>query len=377
MPPYKNQHYVPESYLKAWATDTSVSIYHLEQEREFPSQNISDICSRSYFNSEEVYIEPVLGKLEGAHAKAFNALRDGTLLRSLSIGERRLLLSFVFTQRQRTRLMRDEIRDSAEEYFRENIRKDVAAAGYDPTEYTDLEDVSFEQTVQNVHHFMMLHGILAPIGNHDLACAVLENETGIDFITSEAPVIFANPRFKEERDMTYVGMANGGLQVYCPLSPRLCLLFYDPEVYLVKTDRSWHASLTEPADVRELNLLQMLTTDTFVLYETPGQETAMQQLAKEAQKFESKESIPQPIPGTDQTDADYSYEPPHQLHDLTPTPEPISFLANVEFKQRQRAPSAQRQIIRCLLERTDTTEETLLQAVSYILSETDEKISFN
>lgn len=360
MPPYKNQHYVPESYLKAWATDSSVPIYHLEQERELPPQNISNICSRSYFNSEETYVEPVLGELEDAHAEAFDALRDGTSLRALSIRERRLLLSFVFTQRQRTRLMRDEIRDSAEEYFRENIRKDVAAAGYDPTEYTDLEDPFFKQTVQGVHHFMMLHGILAPIGNHELVCAVLENETDTDFITSEAPVIFANPRFKEERDMTYVGMANGGLQVYCPLSPRLCLLFYDPEVYLVNTDRSWHAALTKTADVRELNLLQMRTTDTFVLYETSGHGAVMQELANEAQKFESKESIPQPIPGTDRIDADYSYEPPHQLHDITPTPEPISFLADVEFKQRHRAPDAQRQIVRRLLKRTDTSEETLL-----------------
>lgn len=51
----------------------------------------------------------------------------------------------------------------------------------------------FEQTFQNVHHFMMMHSILAPIGNHELACTVLENETETDFITSEAPVVFANP----------------------------------------------------------------------------------------------------------------------------------------------------------------------------------------
>lgn len=77
-------------------------------------------------------------------------------------------------------------------------------------------------------------------------------------------------------------MANGGLQVYCPLSPRLCLLFYDPEVYLVDAGRDWHASLTDEGDVRELNLLQVLNIDTLILYETPGQEAALQELIEEA-----------------------------------------------------------------------------------------------
>lgn len=54
----------------------------------------------------------------------------------------------------------------------------------------------------------------------------------------------------------------------------------------------------------------------------------MKELVNESQKSESKESIPQPIIGTDRTDADYSHEPPHQLHDLALTPEPIWFLAD-------------------------------------------------
>lgn len=296
MPPYKNQHYVPQSYLRGWATNSTLPLYHLEHEREIPSEHIAKICSRSYFNSEETYIEQVLSRLEGAHAEAFNSLREGATLRSLSIGERRLLLSFAFTQRQRTRLMRDEIRASSEDYFREGIQEEVAAAGYDPTNYADLEDAFFEETVQNVHHFMMLHGILAPIGNNELECVVLENETETEFITSEAPVVFENPRFKEERDLTYAGMANAGLQVYCPLSPRLCLLFYDPRTYLVDTDRNWHAPLTDERDVRKLNLLQVLNTDTFVLYESPRQEATMKELVGEAREFADWQTVSQPLP---------------------------------------------------------------------------------
>jgi hypothetical protein len=264
--------------------------------------------------------------------------------------------------------MRDEIRNSAEEYFHEAIREDVAAAGYDPTEYRELEDALFEDTVQHVHHFMMMHGILAPIGNHELACTVLENETEMNFITSEAPVVFANPRFKTERDLTYAGMANGGLQVYCPLSPRLCLLIYDPEVYLVDTDGNGHASLNDEADAREINHLQVLNTDTFVLYETSGQEATIREVVEEAQEFENWETVSQPLPVGGSEDADYPYQPPHQLHDVTPTPEPVSIRAGVEFSQRERAPEIQRYIVQRLLEHADTSEEALLRAVVYMLN---------
>lgn len=34
MPPYKNQRYVPQSYLRGWATDSTVPLYHIEQGRE-------------------------------------------------------------------------------------------------------------------------------------------------------------------------------------------------------------------------------------------------------------------------------------------------------------------------------------------------------
>ncbi|MBC9988010.1 DUF4238 domain-containing protein [Haloferax sp. AS1] len=84
MPPYKNQHYVPQSYLRGWATDSTVPIYHLENEREIPGQQIANLCSRSYFNSEDTTIEKVLSRLEAAHADVFNVLRDGATLRSLS-----------------------------------------------------------------------------------------------------------------------------------------------------------------------------------------------------------------------------------------------------------------------------------------------------
>jgi len=228
--------------------------------------------------------------------------------------------------------------------------------------------VFFEESVQNVHHFMMLHGILAPIGNNELECVVLENETETEFITSEAPVVFENPRFKEERDLTYAGMANAGLQVYCPLSPRLCLLFYDPRTYLVDTDRNWHAPLTDERDVRELNLLQALNTDTFVLYESPRQEATMKELVGEAREFADWQTVSQPLP-IDGEDTEYPYQPPHQLHKLTPSPQPVFTRAGAEFHQRKHAPETQQHVVWRLLERTETTEEALLQAVVLMLND--------
>ncbi|WP_154020844.1 MULTISPECIES: DUF4238 domain-containing protein [unclassified Haloarcula] len=31
MPEYKNQHYVPQHFLRGWAEDEKVSVYHIEE----------------------------------------------------------------------------------------------------------------------------------------------------------------------------------------------------------------------------------------------------------------------------------------------------------------------------------------------------------
>lgn len=376
-PPNKNQHYVPQSYLRGWATNEQTTIHLIKQQREIQKQSISNICSAAYFNSKEVILEKALAGLEKVQADAINHIRDGGSLRALSTGEQCMLMSFVTTQRQRSAVMRDEISDSAEEAFQEGLQNDLRNAGYDPNDYTEIRDQVFERTVQETHHFMIAHGVLSPFGMHDLEAAILENTTNLPFITSEAPIIFANPRFKRQYGLTYPGMGNRGIQIYCPLSPTQCLVFYDPEAYRVETDQDWNATVEDPNDVRELNMLQVFATDSFLIHAESNQTERMKSLVSDSSKYENWENIDQRLPSvtTEGGDQTYAYQPRHQLHNLTPTLGPIHILKNVSYGPRTSGTEVGRSIVHRIMNQSETTEKALMRSVMFMVRVTGLKSS--
>lgn len=367
MPEYKNQHYVPESYLQGWATSDRVPIYHLASENEYGSQHVSNICSRSYFNSQSPFLEKWLSKLESAHASAFNQIRDGTTLRNLSTQKRRLLTSFVFTQRFRTKMMRDEIDASARNYWNETIHTEFERHGLDTDQYSDFLEFQLEQTVVAVHHQQMMQGILSPMGVSDLNLALLVNRTGEKFVTSDAPIILANPRFKEEYDLHYAGMSNQGLQVYCPLNSFLCLLLYDSEAYSVDSNSNWTVSLSSEKDIRQLNMLQILTSEC-VIYEDSDRESELRELHNDSEKYRNPVEIPRKFQREGDNDIEYQYQSTHQMHNLTPSLDPVHLRPDLSFGSRPSSGELrQRFAVRKISQLSEYSEEAVARAIQHLL----------
>jgi hypothetical protein len=369
--PYQNQHYVPESYLQGWTYDGTdrVTIFLTDQQREIPGQNITDICSSDYFNSEYTPLERAFGALEGAHATPLRKIREGEPLCSLTIGERRLLLSFVFTQRMRSGVMRDEIEGRAEAYYREALEQDIINSGHDPDNLRDFIDSKFEGTVLGTHHMMMVHGIVAPFSMHGLKAVILENESEEPFIASEAPIVFENPRFKEERGLNYPGLAFSGLQIYCPISPTHCALFYDPDIYRVEQDRRWHATIDDERDAREINMLQVFGTDSFIMYKEMEQEGRIKSLIEEAHTHENWEELHQEFetPGEEGEMSVYSSVPPHQLHDLVPTPSPVRWRPGTFYTKDSHIEKVQKSLRDRIFGWTEFSERGVILAIVFLL----------
>jgi len=370
-PPYTNQHYVPESYLQGWTYEGEdcLSIFLIEQEHEVNWQPIDEICSAKNFNSEYKPLEILLGRLESAHANAFNRIRNGYSLRSLPVGERRLLLSFAVTQRMRSKLMREEIESLGESLVDKVLEEDVPKLGLDTEEFRKMWESRSDNEIMINHHAQMMQGILAPFGMHELEAVVLDNTSQEPFVTSEAPIIFENPRFKQERGMNYPGMSNGGLQIYCPISPTQCLLFYDPEIYGVARDKGAHAELSDPQEVRELNMLQVLATDSFLIYQGTEQVGRIISLIKDARQYEDWEPVELSYdsiveysePGS------YSYVPQHQLHSLIPSLSPVIQYTGTAYRQRKDAETVQRYLIHRILSQVESSERAVISAIVFMM----------
>lgn len=130
MPEHKNQHYVPQHYLKGWAEDRKISVYRIDDGAVPVKTSIDNICSEDYLYGTEIHVEEELSKLESLHQEPLAKLRNDSNLPDLSRRETLLLLSFIGSQRARHRRVRADI-DAGDEILREEFHEDMEDGVYD------------------------------------------------------------------------------------------------------------------------------------------------------------------------------------------------------------------------------------------------------
>lgn len=277
MPERKNQHYVPQHYLRAWANNGQLDIFHLGSEGTF-SEGQRSVCSRNYFYGNPPVVEEELAELEGYHARPLNALRGGDDLTNLSDQYIQLLLSFVTTQRTRTKATKDDIRDG-DDFIREAVRDDMEADRYedrimwtsDLTE-EEKEDTLVDASLLGTHHYMMTLGIFGHIGIGDLEGVMLRNTTDREFIISDVPVVHDIPPYKRKHGLVPAGLANRGLQIFCPIDRNRILLLYDPAVYHFDHNSRKQVLIKSSTVVNQLNLLQFHNAENIVMYDSSDED---------------------------------------------------------------------------------------------------------
>ena len=91
----------------------------------------------------------------------------------------------------------------------------------------------------------------------DLAYKLLLNKTDVEFVTSDNPVVLYNQLFSFRKFASNNGLAQKGLQIFLPISPKIALIFYDHSVYTVGKRHGMTVNVDLTKDVYELNTLQM------------------------------------------------------------------------------------------------------------------------
>lgn len=114
---------------------------------------------------------------------------------------------------------------------------------------------------KGVPSFLMRNAIPCSMQMQTLACKLLRTPHGDSFITSDNPVVMLN-QFCASADPfgSFVGFGRSGFQILMPISPNLCLLFYDAKIYKVGSRRYRLIELSK-ADVEIVNALQIQSSE--------------------------------------------------------------------------------------------------------------------
>lgn len=246
----RRQHYVPRFYLRYFSSHPdrkTIGVYNLRRRLWIPHAGLKDQAYAVHFYGRDVGIENALAVIESEASKILMRMLRRQELPEHGSWEHELLLIFVLSLSERTLQAGEAINETIDKFIKVVFKQDPRFRGL-------LDDVRIGwEHPATVSLGMALQYVPAVL---DLDYKLLRSERQGTFITSDHPVVKYNQFLEgKTRGVSNVGFATVGLQIFLPLDPETCIIFYDPAIYKVgnRRDRVVQAIA---ADVDALNILQ-------------------------------------------------------------------------------------------------------------------------
>ncbi len=262
----QNQHYVPRFYLRHFSKDQkNLLIYILNQEK-FISGPLDKQCAKINFYSKNPKVEEVFSQYEGKISRTMvDIIKNGSFV-NLSKEDYFELLAFILWQSGRTRSAASTVTEGVNRMF-DYIK---------PAMINDEKFVKANISPESIKNAKLVHphpalfsslcGLTAAQLLVDLQMVLMVNNTEVEFITSDAPVVFFNSFFNQTSLGGVIGIASKGLQIFYPISPRYMIFLYDPSYYAINFDKKFTFKIKKPKDVRRINVLQILNCENSIYY---------------------------------------------------------------------------------------------------------------
>ena len=373
MAEWKNQHYVPQHYLRGWAINDRIEAFQLEH-GSVPATHISKVCSEDYLYGNPPHVEQELSDLEDLHHRPLKTLRSGSSLSSLTRAETALLLSFVTTQRTRSKFTQEDIA-AGDEILRDGIQADMTNNRYEDllqwtTDLTtdEREDTLVDASILGIHLSLMMKGVLGYLSINDLDGVLLCNTTNREFVLSDLPIVLDNPRFKRQTGMGPAGLAERGTQIYCPIDSSRLLFLYDPLIYSIKSNSRQQALIKSTSVVDELNLLQFHNADSIVMHRNSSTEY-LNELREQMDRVRSRITISQEHELATGETYDVEKTPPYQVPAASPDLPAYRITRTIPYTERR--PTAQVERLQQLAQQISTEaygypDVSLIATIQYL-----------
>jgi Protein of unknown function (DUF4238) len=247
MPAQKNQHFVPRCALKPFTLNgegAAINVFNLTRQRAIQNAPTKGQCARDYLYGKDLRAEQKLMELEGQYARIARTLSAGGALPEV---DKEWLRLFICIQMQRTEHAIKRLRQWSEHMANAAFRN-----------HPDRKPID-TRTDAHLMRLSMRSGIKAANYATDLKVAILRNLTSVDFVTCDHPAVLTNRFYIQRLNDNRFGMANVGVILLLPLSPRLCAVCYDGAAYsIANASGTPFVDLHRQSDVSALNEFQYL-----------------------------------------------------------------------------------------------------------------------
>jgi hypothetical protein len=240
----KNQHFVPRCYLRPFTLEggnSAINLYNIDRGRFIERAPVKNQCSGDYFYGQDRQFEAAIQSVESAYA--------GVLREILNLG---------------CKLTQEHYDVLRIFWMLQNLRTEAASRravemAADTVEVMGEEGNRFRLKIKDAVQLAMSAFADSMNVVMDLKVCLIKNTTDVPFITSDDPAVLTNRWYLDgpkTRGMSF-GMRDAGALLLLPLSPKICCICYDSDVYSIASENSW-VSVRNKSDIHALNEFQIL-----------------------------------------------------------------------------------------------------------------------
>lgn len=249
----KNQHFVPRCLLKPFTLngeDKAINLYAFEKDLLVQNAPVRKQCARDYIYGKNGVLEDSLANIEGLYGSA----RDRIVKQDDSEDDREIVRFFAYLQFRRTQMAIERLQKSEAAFFKDTFGDEAPAEP--PFSYFMAH--SLRLCIETSHLI------------EDLKVRVVQNNTDVDFVTSDDPAIMANKLHAQQNMVGGFGIGSSGVLLLMPISPRFAALCYDGLVYTIPNVVNGRIILSSRSDVEALNELHFLKAASTVYFSSWG-----------------------------------------------------------------------------------------------------------
>lgn len=287
-PPKNRHHYVPKFYLRNFGnSEQSISTFVCTTEKYIENASIRNMCQYENLYGKTDELEDLLMISEGIFAKIIKSTIINNRIPKDCAGD---YLYFILQSNARTlkkaKLLNYKTSISTQTYLSMSTEFKEKFPDY------DYKQIKSKYEVPN--HIPLSHiNDLFHIANDLEYCLLINKSNAREFITSDEPVAIDNYLAKKLGYPGGNGLANSGILIYFPISPKHCILFFDSEVYDIPYDEQKNLGIHKASEIDKLNRYIYLNSFSNIFFTKKIKENYI--IKKIQKNFKKKKSNEQEI----------------------------------------------------------------------------------
>lgn len=285
------QHFVPQFLLRNFAVNedkTHIASFYIKNEKFIAETKISRQAEKKYYYGDDGGVEEALSKIEARSAPIIMKMLEKNEIPMIGSQDHYHLAAFIMTMISRTKYMGDMVLETANKFLKQTM--------LDSPNDEEFKKPFREDKIRINHDYPVLFSLSKSLQYIILLCdlnyKLLINTTKTPFIISDNPVVLYNQSLEKKREFANnIGFTTPGLQMFMPISPSKGIIFYDENFYNVGSKNNKEVCVKEDKDVENLNMLQCLSANENLYFDSIITEGYIRDLFNKTKKYRRSEKI--------------------------------------------------------------------------------------